>query len=87
MMSNILQSFLGIGFLMMLGVFMFLLILAAYVYFSFAWMTIARKLKYKNSWLAWIPIANLAMILQLGDRKSTRLNSSHTDISRMPSSA
>ena len=23
----------------------------------------------------------------LGDRKSTRLNSSHTDISRMPSSA
>ena len=66
MMSNILQSFLGIGFLMMLGVFMFLLILAAYVYFSFAWMTIARKLKYKNSWLAWIPIANLAMILQLG---------------------
>ena len=25
--------------------------------------------------------------IQLGDRKSTRLNSSHTDISRMPSSA
>ena len=24
---------------------------------------------------------------QIGDRKSTRLNSSHTDISRMPSSA
>ena len=25
--------------------------------------------------------------ISLGDRKSTRLNSSHTDISRMPSSA
>ena len=30
---------------------------------------------------------NLAQIKVLGDRKSTRLNSSHTDISRMPSSA
>ncbi|MFH1787556.1 MAG: DUF5684 domain-containing protein [archaeon] len=29
-------------------------------------MTIARKLKYKNAWLAWIPIANIAMMLQLG---------------------
>ena len=30
---------------------------------------------------------NLPDIYALGDRKSTRLNSSHTDISRMPSSA
>ena len=29
----------------------------------------------------------LNKLLQLRDRKSTRLNSSHTDISRMPSSA
>ena len=27
------------------------------------------------------------IIVDTGDRKSTRLNSSHTDISRMPSSA
>ena len=27
------------------------------------------------------------MVTEMGDRKSTRLNSSHTDISRMPSSA
>ena len=34
------------------------------------------------------PVANTpAQIAALGDRKSTRLNSSHTDISRMPSSA
>mgnify|MGYP001600491221 CR=1 FL=1 len=40
--------------------------LAFYIYVAFAWMTIANKLKYKKSWLAWIPIVNLAMILQLG---------------------
>ena len=30
---------------------------------------------------------HLQGLIDLGDRKSTRLNSSHTDISRMPSSA
>ena len=29
----------------------------------------------------------LVSLLAMADRKSTRLNSSHTDISRMPSSA
>lgn len=43
-----------------------LIILATYVYTSFAWMTIAKKLKYKKAWLAWIPIANISMLLQLG---------------------
>ena len=33
-----------------------------------------------------IPPCDVAIVLS-GDRKSTRLNSSHTDISRMPSSA
>ena len=32
-------------------------------------------------------LVNAATLSQNGDRKSTRLNSSHTDISRMPSSA
>ena len=32
-------------------------------------------------------IKELMLIAEHGDRKSTRLNSSHTDISRMPSSA
>ena len=32
-------------------------------------------------------IVKLRFILSGGDRKSTRLNSSHTDSSRMPSSA
>lgn len=43
-----------------------LLFVALYVYFAWAWYTIAKKLKYKNPWLAWIPFANLAMILKMG---------------------
>lgn len=43
--------------------------LAIYVYFALAWSTIAKKMKYKNPWLAWIPIANIAMIFQLGKIK------------------
>ena len=39
---------------------------AIYVYSSLAWMTIAKKLRYRYPWLAWIPFANSAMILQLG---------------------
>lgn len=52
----------------LLAIFALLLIiiLAVYVYFAFTWFTIAKKLKYKYPWLAWIPLANLAMILQLG---------------------
>jgi uncharacterized membrane protein YfhO len=40
--------------------------LIVYIYTSLAMYTIGKKLGYKNSWLAWIPIANIAMILQLG---------------------
>lgn len=42
-----------------------LVILAFYIYTSLALMTIGKKLKYKSSWLAWIPVANIAMILQM----------------------
>jgi len=50
-----------------LGVmFAVLFALAFYVYFALAWQTIAKKLKFKDAWLAWIPFANGAMILHLG---------------------
>jgi len=48
--------------IMILAVFM----IGLYVYFSLAWYTIAKKLKNKNAWVAWIPIANIGLILQLG---------------------
>ena len=55
------------GFLMALGIFIIgLILLALYIYSSLAWYTIAKKLKYVNGWLAWIPIINLVLVLQLG---------------------
>lgn len=46
--------------------FVIMLLIGVYVYFSLAWFTIGKKLKYKYSWLAWIPFARTAMILQMG---------------------
>jgi hypothetical protein len=43
-----------------------ILIAAIYVYNALAWQTIARKQKYKRPWLAWIPFANVSMVLQMG---------------------
>ncbi len=56
-----------LGALIALGIMIAILFFAVvYVYFAYAWMTIAKKMKYKKSWLAWIPFANFVMILQLG---------------------
>ena len=56
-----------IGTLVALGIiFIIISILAFYIYTSLAWYTIGKKLKYRNSWLAWIPVVRWAMILQLG---------------------
>ena len=61
------ESLYGLGILAALGTFfMFLLFIGFYIYVAITWMTIAKKLKYKRPWLAWIPIANIAMILQIG---------------------
>jgi hypothetical protein len=35
-----------------------LIAIAFYIYTSFAWMTIAKRLGYDKAWLAWIPVAN-----------------------------
>jgi len=52
--------------LFVLGIaFIIFFVLAVYIYFSLAWMTIAKKVNYKRPWLAWIPIANIAMIIHI----------------------
>ena len=38
---------------------------AVYVYMALALQTIARKTNTKNDWLAWIPIANLILLLEI----------------------
>jgi hypothetical protein len=39
--------------------------LAAYVYFSLAFQTIATKTNTANAWLAWVPIANIILMLNI----------------------
>ncbi len=39
--------------------------IAVYVYMALALMTIAKKTKTPNGWLAWIPIANLYLMTQI----------------------
>jgi hypothetical protein len=57
----------AIGALIAIGIiFAILLFLAFYLYLAFAWFSIAKKLKHKYPWLAFIPFANWAMIIQLG---------------------
>lgn len=51
-----------IGLLAGLIVVIFLVSIALYVYWALVWMTIARKLNYKNPWLAWIPVAQIFLI-------------------------
>jgi hypothetical protein len=47
-------------------VFAIIIFIALYIYTSLVWYTIAKKLKYGKPWLAWIPFANMAMMLKLG---------------------
>ncbi len=49
------------------SVFIVLLFLGIWIYTSFAYSEIAKKLRYKKHWLAWIPFARGSMILQLGE--------------------
>jgi|APSaa5957512622_1039677.scaffolds.fasta_scaffold53603_2 hypothetical protein len=59
------------GALLALGVFIAMIFFAGfYIYHALAWYSIAKKLKYKNPWLAWIPIANLFLIPILAKKKA-----------------
>ncbi len=56
-----------LGTLIAFGILFVIVILSAlYVYHSMAWMSIAKKMKFKKTWLAWIPLTDLAMRLKLG---------------------
>ncbi len=52
------------------GMLMFLLIFCAaiYVYMALALKTIAEKTNTENSWLAWIPIANVILMLNIAKK-------------------
>jgi hypothetical protein len=68
--EDVITTMLGPSALAMIGALIVVWIIVAvglWVYTSLAWMTIGKKLKYKNAWIAWIPIVNIAMVLQLGE--------------------
>ena len=43
--------------------------IAVYIYGALALMTIANKTRTKNAWLAWIPIANVYLIVQIAKQE------------------
>jgi hypothetical protein len=53
----------GAVFLVMIVIF-----LAIYVYFALALQTIAKKTNTENPWLAWIPIANLILMVNIAKK-------------------
>jgi hypothetical protein len=56
-----------LGALIAIGIItLIIIVVVVWVYNSLTWMKIAKKQKYKHPWLAWIPIANWAMILEMG---------------------
>jgi hypothetical protein len=55
----------------LLGGFLFIfciIFLVAYVYHALALQTIATKTNTENGWLAWIPIANLILMLNIAKK-------------------
>jgi len=59
--SKALPALLAGGFMMFFLVFA----LAMYVYVALALSTIAQKTNTENGWLAWIPIANIILMLNI----------------------
>lgn len=56
----------GVG----MGILFFIVLcgLAAYIYISLALQTIANKTSTPNPWLAWIPIANIILMLSVAKK-------------------
>jgi hypothetical protein len=48
--------------------FIVLIFLAGYVYMALALQTIATKTNTENGWLAWIPIANIFLMLSIAKK-------------------
>src|ERR1019366_2738258 len=42
--------------------------IAAYIYGALAFQTIAKKTNTENDWLAWIPIANIILMLNIAKK-------------------
>ena len=56
-----------LGFLAALIIPLIIIGIALYIYAAIVLMTIAKKTKTENAWLAWIPIANIYLMTQVGE--------------------
>lgn len=52
------------------GGFMLVVWLAIYVYYALAFMTIANKTGTENAWMAWVPILNLWLMVQIAQKEA-----------------
>jgi len=52
------------------GGFMLVIWIGVYVYHSLALMTIATKTGTENPWMAWIPILNLWIMVQIAEKEA-----------------
>lgn len=55
----------GFGFLALFSGLYLLLLLAAYIYMALCLQVIAKKTDTKNGWMAWIPIANIFLMINI----------------------
>lgn len=58
----------GLLYVGMFGTAFWLFLVAFYVYVALALMTIAKKTNTENGWLAWIPIANIVLMLNIAKK-------------------
>jgi hypothetical protein len=58
----------GIALLGGMLLFIFIFALAMYVYMALALQTIAKKTNTENAWLAWIPIVNIILMLNIAKK-------------------
>ena len=62
------DSGLFLGFILGFLVLFIIIAILLYIYCAWAWYSIAKKLGYKNAWLAWIPGANFFLLPILAKR-------------------
>lgn len=46
----------------------FIIILAIYIYYAYSLQVMAKKLGLSNLWMAWVPIANTFLLLQIAGK-------------------
>ena len=64
--SNLASVFVPVvGLIVVFMIFFVILMIAVYIYISLALMKIAQKTKTPNSWLAWVPGANIYLIIKI----------------------